>query len=275
MQSTRPDPARRYPNVGAFADALSKFRDSRRPGEVVRFMNSLCQDLLDKQKSALVRTSIAPASWRPTVHPLDPKPEVAIPRAPRAIGFAAFKPTLPPAELPHVEVTVDSGRAVDALLSPPSADASPAPSMPTSVDVPVTDPLGGMRDPAVSSPLLLVNKLPAGSLAPTAASSAVSATDLGAELEYPKRRRAGPILFVLLVFGGAIAIGVVAVQRLLEGPRTEGPLALPAASASAAPAASDDDVADNPYRDPPPATSTPSTSPAPAASGDPKRDYGF
>jgi serine/threonine protein kinase len=219
MEAISVDPSERFPNMRAFSDALSAVQEKRRSGELVRFMNDLAADLLERQRGAIVRSNVAPASWRPTVHTMDAfTPQ--IPQAPRLIGLAAFQPT-------GTDAPTDSARSVDSLLG------KDAEQEPMRVDVPASLPLGAARAPQATEPLLLVPKENAQPK-PSSSPSVDSALALDAELEALQRpRRLGPLLIVLLVFGGAIAIGVLAFQRHLEqSAKDERPLPAPIGVAS-------------------------------------------
>jgi hypothetical protein len=88
-QAIHRDPSARFPDAAAFAETLSVGKRGS-PGELVRFMNELCGDLIDAQRGAIVRPQVAATSWRPTVHPMDDVAVPEIPRAPKALGLAAF-----------------------------------------------------------------------------------------------------------------------------------------------------------------------------------------
>ncbi len=216
MEAISADPSERFPSVHAFSEALGAVQEKRRSGELVRFMNDLAADLLERQRGAIVHSNVAPASWRPTVHTLDAfTPE--IPQAPRLIGLAAFQPA-------GSEATTDSARSVDSLLG------KDVEQEPMRVDVPASVPLAeamAPRPPQATEPLLLVPK--ERTERKTASPSGDSALALDTDLdEERKPRRLGPLLIVLLVFGGAIAIGVMALQRHLEqSAKDERPLPAP------------------------------------------------
>lgn len=215
MQSISVDPRARFPSVTAFGEALASVSEKRKPGELLKYMNDLCSDLTDKQRTGLTLTNIAAASWRPTVHTFDAPAMPVIPKAPRLIGLAAFQQT------PN-DPGVDSGNAVDSLLG----HEDPVPSAPTitvepmQVEMPASAPFSaGPRAPQATTPLLLVNKptqTPVG-LGPQRTSSTVGAAISYPDEEYPHpKRRWGLVFFVLLVLGGAVALGAFAVKKQLE-----------------------------------------------------------
>jgi hypothetical protein len=217
MQSISADPKARFPNIEAFGEALASVSEKRKPGELLKYMNELCSDLIEKQRTGLTLTNIAAASWRPTVHTFDQPAMPAIPKAPRLIGLAAFQQAAPDS------LAVDSANAVDSLLGKGDEPAVPSAPMitvePMSVEQPAVAPLSAGRPAQPTSPLLLVNKptqTPVG-LGPQRTSSST----VGAAISYPDefpppRRRWGLVFFVLLVLGGAAALGVVAVKKQLE-----------------------------------------------------------
>lgn len=214
MQSISVDPSARFPNIAAFGDALASVSEKRKPGELLRYMNELCSDLIDKQRNGLTLTNIAAASWRPTVHTFDAAAAPVIPKAPRLIGLAAFQQNLEPG--------VDSGDAVDSLLG----GEEPVPSAPTitvepmQAEVPASAPFSaGPRAPQATTPLLLVNKptqTPVG-LGPQRTSSSTVGAAISYPDEYPHpKRRWGLVFFVVLILGGAIALGAFAVKKQME-----------------------------------------------------------
>lgn len=219
MQSISVDPRARFPTIEAFGEALASVSEKRKPGELLKYMNELCSDMIERQRTGLTLTNIAAASWRPTVHTFDAPAMPAIPKAPRLIGLAAFQHS-------PAESVVDSGNAIDSLLGKEEPAVPSAPMItiePMSVDQPATAPLSAARPAQPTSPLLLVNKptqTPVG-IGPQRTSSST-----GAAISYPDeflrpRRRWGLVFFVLLVLGGAVALAVVAVKKQLESEAQE------------------------------------------------------
>ncbi len=240
MQSINRDPAARFPTIAAFSEALGAVAETRRPGELLRYMNELCSDIIDRQRSGLVLSNIAAASWRPTVHTVDALAQIPeIPKAPRAIGLAAFR---------QAEPKPDSGRAVDSLLGRGEGHAGvpSAPSItieqPISVDVPVA-PLSVPRQPQATAPLLLVK--PTGTPLPGAVEIR-TASPVAPALAFdpddytpPVRRRWGLVFFVLLVLGGAAALAAFAIKKQLEVPKNDdSPPIIPTLGLSGGPAES-------------------------------------
>lgn len=232
MQALRSNPAKRFPNVRAFSDALTAVRRKRGSSEIVHFLNSLASDLLDKQRSSIVKRQVSIESWRPTIAGTD-VPSVNIPKAPRLMGLAAFVPPSDRQDPP------DSGQAVDSLLSRNDGE------QPMRVEVPASAPLSGPRSAMPTTPLLLVNKPgdpahgepapapvpPVGSVPIATAAQpfpnqpfpntqiAMRPTPNTFEddaFEYPVRRRWGLTLFVLFALMGAVAIGALAYMKLQE-----------------------------------------------------------
>jgi hypothetical protein len=215
-QSINVDPNARFPSVAAFGEALASVSEKRKPGELLKYMDELCADLITRQRAGLTLTNIAAASWRPTVHTFDAPQQPVIPKAPRLIGLAAFQQT------PN-EPGVESGNAVDSLLG----HEEPVPSAPMitvepmQVDMPPSAPLSTPgRPPQATSPLLLVNK-PLPTPTPVATPQRTSSSTVNAAISYPDeypqpRRRWGLVLFVLAVLGGAVALGAFAVKKQLE-----------------------------------------------------------
>ncbi|MCA9592096.1 MAG: hypothetical protein KC776_02270 [Myxococcales bacterium] len=200
LEAVNPKPSERFPSMKALSDALTAVQEKRRPGTLIRLMTELGQDLLDRQRGSIVRSNVAPASWRPTVHALQVPPE--IPRAPKLIGLAAYQPQ-------DADGPSDSARSVDSLLGKKTQPE------PMRVDVPAAAPLSAARPPQATEPLLLVHKdTPAPK--PTSSPSVNSALALDADPDFRPSRRWGPLLIVLLVFGGAVAVGVLAFQRHLQ-----------------------------------------------------------
>lgn len=235
MQAIRPDPGARFPTVKALSDALAAVQRDRGTGELVRFMNSLATDVLEAQRGSIVKSQVTVDSWRPTMHGLESQPPVAIPKAPRLMGLAAFVPAEGSGES-----QADSGRAVDSLLNV-DVDAEPM-----RVEVPASAPLGGPRAPMGTAPLLLVHKSdvnnpvidtasPHAAAAPTPHSAAPSTpsapstvtASLDDDFEVPVRRRWGLVVFVLLMLSGAVAVGVLAFLKQQEA--AQAPLAVPSA----------------------------------------------
>jgi len=139
-RATNGDPKRRFEGPRELAEALEK-RGKGEPGGLVRFMNEMAQDLVDRQRATLVVPHAAAASWRPTVTGLDEIEVPDIPRAP-ALGLATL-------DRPTVEIAVDENEGGD------TRDA------PMAVDAPVVE-LTKKRAPQATLPLLLVNKPPEG-----------------------------------------------------------------------------------------------------------------
>jgi hypothetical protein len=216
MQSISVDPAARFPSISAFGEALASVSEKRKPGELLKYMNELCADLIEKQRGGLTLSNIAAASWRPTVHTFDAQAAPVIPKAPRLIGLAAFQQ--------NPEPGVESGNAVDSLLG--KDDPVPSAPMitvePMQVEMPASAPFSaGPRAPQATAPLLLVNKptqTPVGlGLQRTSSSTVGAAISYPDEYPYPKRRW-GLVFFVLIVLGGAVGLGAFAVKKQMEQP---------------------------------------------------------
>lgn len=219
-QALHRDPPSRFPDVDSFVQALSAGKRPS-PGLLVRFMNELCGDLIDAQRGAVARPQAVAQSWRPTFHPGDA--ELEIPKAPKALGLAAFKEPVKPSE-----AIVISDKPAGAEAGTP-AGASPEPPAP--------------HAPQATLPLILVNK----PRVPVREAEAVEeetpdAIDRESEPNGPPpRRRAGLAILVLLIVAGAGALLVTALREprvsaednSVAPPATLRP-SVPAATASAA-----------------------------------------
>ncbi|MBK8997954.1 MAG: protein kinase [Myxococcales bacterium] len=233
-QAIHRDPAERFPDVAAFVETLS-VRKRPGPGALVRFMNELCGDLIEAQRGAVVRPQAAAASWRPTFHPGDEAPEVSIPRAPRAIGLAAFRE---PVAAPAVVI---ADKPEPEPKPTPAAEAPP-------IELPPAPPA---HAPQATLPLILVKKV---STPPPAITAPIAAVEDDDEALPPVRssRRGAFMVLVALIVAGAGALAYVAYQKQQQGevaepaltppapsPASASPsVAAPAESASAAPSAS-------------------------------------
>ena len=251
MQAIHRDPAARFPDVRALAETLAA-GEAARPGQLIRFMTELAGDLVERQRGQVVLPQSAATSWRPTVHPLDNVPVPKIPKAPRQIGLAAFRQssTPPPpdaiGERPTLEVEVP---ATPLTKQKPAPDAA----APMQVEIAQTVTFGDTRGPQKTLPLLLVNKPVVPVISEDAPASARS------EPEEPppfRRRRVGPILFVLLIFGSAAAVGVLALRKQMEQPQPEPAATLALSATPPASAAGASSVQDP----------SPSAAPVPSAS---------
>lgn len=219
MQSLRADPSARFPSASALGEALTAVRHERRPGELERLLGDLGADILERLQNATLHQGGAMPSGRPTMHTIDAS-VLAIPKAPRLIGLAAFQPV----EVKTPEPSVESGRAVDALLEPSPPSAGPSPAPPTSA-----------RGPQETVPLLLVDKrapeAPAPSPPPAPAAARLT-TEPGVtldDLQFAPRRRWGPLVVVTLGLCGAVGVAVVALTQQPE-PERETPIATASAA---------------------------------------------
>jgi Protein kinase domain len=237
MQSVHRVPGSRFPNVKAFADAL-KTGTKVRGGELVGFMTELAGDVLDRQRNALIHTSIAPASWRPTAHGIDVEMP-AIPKAPRLIGLAAFGDRT---EQPIIELSVESGQAIDAFLTEvktdPGAAPAPAPAPVMKPDSPAPVALGAAREPHGTMPVLLVHKA-LDAPAPAREREIDTRALYDEEPAFRPRRRWALLVFVLLVLGAAGTLIVLAVQKQMQAAGEDGEAPLSAQRTSAAEAAAE------------------------------------
>ncbi len=278
MQAIRPDPGKRFPTVQALSDALAAVRAKRGSGELVRLMNGLATDVLEKQRGSIVKGHVSVDSWRPTVAGTESQAPVVIPKAPRLMGLAAF---VPPESKP--DSRSDSARAIDSLLDGASKAA------PMRVEVPASARLGPPRSAMGTTPILLVNKAQegadavqppteqpsppgdaeqppevAGDLASALRQAGASAAPAPAQaveakpqipegpilstasnedifMPPPRRRRWGLILFVVFALLGAVTLGVFAFLRQQEQSDTEA-MQVPAAPVTAGAAAQEKDA---------------------------------
>lgn len=211
MQSVSREPSARIPDLAAFAKALAAVGKSSRPGVLLRTMNELCADVIERQRSVPVLGAIAPSSSRATVHALETMPPPAMLRAPRRIGLAAFErqSPAPPEPAPPSEVKAREPRPAAGPPAPAAPAVPAAPAAPAPAPAPVAPQFAPQLQPQP-----LVHK-------PTAPAIAF---DPDLELP-PPRRRWGLALFIVLLLGGVAAGAVYVAKRELEAPAE---LALPA-----------------------------------------------
>jgi hypothetical protein len=195
-RSTHEDPAERFAGPRELAEALAA-RGKQEPGGLVRFMNDMAPDLVERQRATLVVPHAAAASWRPTVTGLE---EIQVPDIPRAPGLG-----LATLDRPTVEIAVDE------------EDGDGGRDEPVVVDAPVVQ-LTKKRVPQETLPLLLVNKPPVGSRSGDA------------EPEVTSSRPPGQSSALLWVALAAVAAGAVA----WAATRSEPAPAEPAAETSTA-----------------------------------------
>lgn len=279
-QAIHRDPAARFPSAAAFADTLGAAVKRTKPGELVRVLNELCTDLVEKQRGSIVRPQVAATSWRPTVHPMDDVAVPEIPKAPRAIGLAAFRmpatePPPPPAAPPAEEKPAAPAAAKPAAppAEPPVPPLAPVPVEPMKIEVPASVPFADARAPQNTLPLLLVNKSPTPVPPRASEESVVPSTAIDADaFQPPPRRRTGLILFVLLIVTGAGVLAALAVKQKLTPEVPEANNRVPASSTPAPPIASPTSSAESaPAAAAPSAsTGTPTPKTAPARRDEPR-----
>lgn len=231
MQAVRRDPSQRFPNLKILADSLVAVAQKAKPGELTRYAQKLCADLVARQKSALILRDVTVASWRPTVHTLEGE-STAIPRASPVPGMMSATET--------PLITLDGKNDLAKLGLPPPPDAE-VPAETLKVDMPSAIPASGDGARA-SLPLLLVNKPSEKPPPPPEVRASATPANVSFEtddFDFQVRRSRFPLIFVFLLLGGATVLAVLAVKNNWFGNAATTTLAVVPASGSTVPAASE------------------------------------